>query len=128
MGRDSDTNFVSNGRAESLVSVVIASRNRPDELARTLADLALQDYHPLEVVVVDDASDQSLEATVRHHWPDAVFVRRRVCTGQCDCRNYAFTLAKGKYLLQLDDDASLTRRDGISKTVHAMDEHPEVGV
>ena len=113
---------------EDLVSVVIASRDRTFELARTLSDLASQDYRPLELVVVDDASEQSLEPTVTAQWHDAVFKRRETSMGQSHCRSYAFGIAKGKYVLQLDDDASLTRAGDLATAVRVMEEHPELGV
>ena len=43
-----------------LVSVLIVTRNRPAELHKTLMDLRLQAYSPLELIVVDDASDEPI--------------------------------------------------------------------
>jgi GT2 family glycosyltransferase len=110
------------------VSVLIASRNRPDDLALTLDDLASQDYRAVEIVVIDDASTESLESIVKEHRPDASFHRRVAATGLCDCRNQLFTLARGEFILQLDDDATLTGPDDITTAVRAMELHREVGV
>ena len=40
-----------------MVSVVIPTKDRPDSLEQLLASLRRQDYSPLEIIVVDDASE-----------------------------------------------------------------------
>jgi len=42
--------------------------------------------------------------------------------------NIGAELAKGEYLLTVDDDSSLPDRDTLSKLVSAMDAHPDIGM
>lgn len=42
--------------------------------------------------------------------------------------NIGAALAKGKYLLTLDDDTSLPDRETFSKLIAVMDKHPEIGM
>ena len=103
-----------------LVTVVIPTRNRGPELEKTLAALKQQKYRPLEVIVIDDASDEPLEPLIRGIWPDARYWRKESNVGQCQCRNEAFRVARGEYVLSLDDDASFTRRDDLERAVARM--------
>jgi GT2 family glycosyltransferase len=111
-----------------LVSAIIPTRNRPDELRQTLESLKTQTYRPIEVVVVDDASTDPPEVLVHSIWPEAVFLRHNVNVAQCRCRNDAFAAARGQYLLHLDDDASLTRPDDLWGAVRCMEAEPRLGV
>ena len=49
------------------VSVVVPTFERPDDLARRLASLGGQDAEGFEVLVVDNASDPSVQALVESH-------------------------------------------------------------
>ena len=97
--------------AEALVSVLIATKDRPDDLRRTLHELHRQDYRHLEMIVIDDGSAATLEPIVREEWPQAVYVRHAESAGQCQRRSEGFQVAKGEYILQLDDDSSPVARE-----------------
>jgi glycosyltransferase involved in cell wall biosynthesis len=97
-------------RAEPLVSVCVATFNRPVLLAETLASLEAQDYPALEVVVADDCStDPAARAFL-----DAVEPRlaargwrllRLPENGYLGAaRNAAVAAARGDYVLFMDDD------------------------
>lgn len=111
-----------------LVTAIIPSRNRGLELEKTLSILRRQTYRPLELIIVDDASDHSLEPLVKAAWPDALFLRKEANVGQCQCRNDAFENAKGKYLLSLDDDSSFIRDGDLDHAVALLESRPELGV
>lgn len=111
-----------------MVTIAIATRNRPADLRNTLWEIRKQTYQFLELIVVDDGSDVSLEPLVKEMWPEARFVRREVSVGQCECRTEAFRLARGKYVLQLDDDSHPTQPDDIEGLVEMMESQSHVGV
>ena len=93
-----------------LISVVVATYNRPDALAAVLRSLGKQDDHQFEVVVADDGSGQ------RHRSASSSGCKRR---SRCRCRtsgrktrgsglaaarNRATARARGEYLIYLDGD------------------------
>jgi len=43
-----------------LITVLIATKDRPDDLRRTLCDLRRQDYPSVEMIVIDDGSADRL--------------------------------------------------------------------
>lgn len=89
----------------ALVSVIIPTRNRPEALTEAIASVRAQTYRPVEVVVVDDASDQVL-ALPPGDDPDFSLrvMRTDSPRGGGFCRDFGARHAAGEYLCFLDDD------------------------
>lgn len=92
-----------------LVTVCMATRNRPALLKQAIDSIGAQTYRHLELVVIDDGSDdgstqQVLEDWRKNHSP----VRVHVLTGPQRfpgaARNAAAAHAHGEYMLFMDDD------------------------
>ncbi len=111
-----------------LVTVMIATRNRPVELEDSLQQLCKISYEPVELLVVDDASDIPIEALIRRYFPAARYVRKESNAGQCKRRSEAFDLASGKYILQLDDDAAPVQSGGLQRAVDFLEKNPRIGL
>lgn len=107
-----------------LVSVMISTRNRPEDLRETLQALRRLDYPSVEVIVIDDCSDTSLKPLVSECWPDAVFVRHDINMGMCISRNEGFQLSTGEFILQLDDDCCLVGVDDLKRAVRVLQREP----
>ncbi len=111
--------------ASPLVSVVIPTRNRTGSLERALASVEAQRYRPIEVHVVDDASEvpvtvQSRELPLHVH-------RRHAAGGPSAARNVGVAAAVGDYLTFLDDDDTLSP-DALHSTVEWLEAHPSEAV
>jgi GT2 family glycosyltransferase len=109
------------------VSIMIATHNRAVDLQQTLQQAALQKYAQLELLVIDDGSQSAVVDLVLQMWPNARCIRHDTAAGQCRRRNEGFHLAKGGYVLQLDDDCSLIRGDEIQRGVEVLESEPETG-
>jgi GT2 family glycosyltransferase len=95
--------------AVDLISVVITTYNRSEDLLPVLAALAAQDDKGFEVVIADDGStalhQNAIQAAARalalpltHVWhPDVGFTASRV-------RNLGVAIAQGAYIVMLDGD------------------------
>jgi GT2 family glycosyltransferase len=110
------------------VSVLITARDREAELQQTLRSLRNQTYPLIEVIVIDDCSDVSLESVVIAEWPEARFIRNEKSVGYIASRSACLRLASGHYVLSLDDDSCLTRADDLERCVGRMESEPRVGV
>ena len=89
-----------------LFSVIIPTHRRANLLSRALASIqqqTLSDRH--EIIVVSDCADSATDA-VCHQWlkPTDTYIRRSGSAGPSASRNLALQLAKGQYVLFLDDD------------------------
>ena len=104
-------------------SVVICTRDRPDDIARCLASLPLQTRRADEVIVVDNASrdDRTRQAVIA---AGATYVREER-PGLDYARNTGVTTATGDLILFTDDDVLLDPC-WIERMVAAFDS-PEVG-
>jgi hypothetical protein len=105
------------GRPE--VSVIVATRNRPAFLGQAVSSALAQDV-PLEVLVVDDASDHR-DAVAALSFPDPrVRVHRRASRGGAGrARNDALELARGRWVAFLDDDDLMAPRRLATHLDHA---------
>lgn len=94
--------------AEELLSIVIASRNRPERLTSCLDTLRTQ-THPgvaLDILVVDDGSEPSLEPVVASAKRSGLAVRyvRQSRSGLSAARNLGVQETTGQTIAFLDDD------------------------
>jgi len=114
-----------------LVSVLIATRERPEALRRCVASVARQTYADLELLVWDDASTPPVqEALVRNEagrHPARCF-RSDERLGPMGCRNGLMQHARGEVFIVLDDDACLADAEAITQVVRAFEAYPRAGI
>ncbi len=111
-------------------AVVLATRNRKDELRRALQSCFAQTV-PVHVVVRDDGStDGSLEM-VRAEFPTVDIVRHEHSRGSIPSRNDAVEALRGvpgcEIVFSIDDDAAFSSPRTIEQTLAEFD-HPRVGI
>ena len=91
-----------------LLSVVVPYYNLGAYLSETLASIAASFYRPLEVVVVDDGSDDPLSRTVLEQemlrYSDLLRVVRCARSGLAHARNLGARTARGEFLAFVDAD------------------------
>jgi glycosyltransferase involved in cell wall biosynthesis len=111
------------GPALASASIIICTRDRPDEVARCLASLKDQTFAPAEVIVVDNASvdDRTRAAALA---AGATYVREDR-PGLDHARNSGWRAASGDILVYTDDDVML-HPTWLKRMVGAFDD-PEIG-
>jgi glycosyltransferase involved in cell wall biosynthesis len=87
----------------SLVSVIIPVRNGVRHLAEAVESVRAQRYHPLEILVVDDASTDGTGQLARQ-WPDVRYIARATRCGAGAARNLGVARSRGELLAFLDAD------------------------
>lgn len=94
-----------------LVSVYMATKDRPDMLVRALASLYVQTWKPLQVLVCDDASQGNLDP-VRKAFSELfdsfIWIRNERSMGAQISYNRLLELATGEYVTGMDDDDEFT--------------------
>ncbi len=108
------------------VSVLIPMYNAEKYIKQTIESLLDQTYRDLEVIVINDASDDNGAEVVRSIKDDRlIFIDNKEKHGVVYTLNWCLELAKGEYIARSDaDDWSYPTR--IEEQVKYMDEHPEV--
>ncbi|PAU93042.1 hypothetical protein CK503_14070 [Aliifodinibius salipaludis] len=106
-----------------LVSAIVTTHNRADLLPRALDSVAVQSYENIELVVVDDGSDDPFRSIVAKY-EDILpvrYLRNEQAHGACRARNQGIEAASGIFVAGLDDDDAWTE-DRIEKLVKAYDD------
>ena len=89
----------------SLVSVIVATYRRKDDLKNALVSLANQSYNDIEIVLVDDNGDPEWNTTVsdvvksfRNEFPkiELEYIVNNPNQGSAKTRNIGIDAAKGK--------------------------------
>ena len=86
------------------VSVLICTRNRPQQLLRCLESLLVLDYVLHEIIVVDNGSDSFTIPQLNYPCPTRFY--RQPVPGASYARNTAVRHARGEILAWIDDDAT----------------------
>lgn len=91
------------------VSVVLAAYNEIEVIARTLQSILASDYPILEVIVVDDGSQDATADAVREvaRHDARVLLFGQPNSGKAHALNRGFGIARGEYVVTLDADTIL---------------------
>jgi GT2 family glycosyltransferase len=108
-----------------LVTIAIVSRNRREEL-RNAVRSALEQEGLIEVLVVDDGSNDGTADMLCQEFPDVRVVRYEQSAGIAVRRNDATTAARGSVIVSIDDDAVFSSPRIVADTLKDLD-HPRVG-
>jgi len=114
-----------------LVSYVIATYGRPDDLVDAVESVVAQAYEPLELIVVGDTS-----AEVRVMFEDGNRFDKewiRFChiperTSPAHSKNVGFDLAEGEILIHIDDDAVLADTDATETVINRFEQYDDIGI
>lgn len=89
-------------------SIIISTYNRSSFLIKAIESVSRQNYFDYEIIISDDASFDDTESVVRNiNNPKIKYIRNKRNLGISATRNAAIRLAKGKYILFMDDDSEL---------------------
>jgi glycosyltransferase involved in cell wall biosynthesis/GT2 family glycosyltransferase len=89
---------------QPFVTVVVATRNRPEDLARCLPSLAQLQYPAFEILVVDQGDSEETEELVRRLDIPSVRYFRNSDRGKSKAMNFAHSIARGEIYAYTDDD------------------------
>ncbi len=104
-----------------LVSVIIPTRNRPDDLLSAIGSVISQTYPNIEIIVVNDGGEEvaNLLESVKGTIP-ITYVKHPTRRGPGAARNTGIKKARGKYLAYLDDD-DIFYRDHVETLVNFLE-------
>lgn len=106
------------------VTIVFLVFNRREQLRTSLARMLEDSDYPAEhvdVIVVDNASEDGSAEMVEREFPGVQLIRREVNCGVSGW-NDGFAVARGEWVLALDDDCYLPP-DGLRRAVEAAGKH-----
>lgn len=87
------------------VSIIIPTYNRNETIIRSINSVLCQSYGDFELIIVDDASTDSTETTIKKICDDRIrYIKLPVNGGSAYARNCGIIEAKGDYIAFQDSD------------------------
>lgn len=117
--------WMEGGGSSGLVSVIVPTYNRAELVRQALASVWEQTYRPIELIVVDDGSEDETPSVVRdwkaEHESETFRVRlhSQENQGVGVARNQGLRMASGEYIQFLDSDDCLSEKK-IETQVHTL--------
>ena len=113
--------------ADPLVSVCIVTYRARDLLRDCLQSLFENTRVEVEVIVVDNGSEDGAGEMLRREFPAVKFIENSANLGYTYPMNQALRQGCGRYLIQLNPD-TLVLPEALDRLAAFMDAHPEVGI
>ena len=111
----------------SIVSVIIVNYCRRDFLKSCLQSVVLQTYQPLEIIVVDNASEDDSVTMVKSDFPVVALIENSENRYFAGAHNQGIRFSKGEWILCLNNDVVL--EDNLLRLLlEKKDFDPRVGI
>ncbi|MBI2018544.1 glycosyltransferase [Candidatus Daviesbacteria bacterium] len=112
---------------KNLVSAIVVTRNRKQDLIRCIGSLSHSEYNQLEMIVVDNASFAPVSTWLNRQYPRVKVITSNKNLGAAGGRNLGFKFAKGETFLFMDDD-SLADRTMVGELAKILKGRKDVGI
>jgi len=109
-----------------LVSITMIIHNRKDDVRESLIHIFKIVYPNYEVIVVDNISTDGVTEMIEKEFPQ-VKLKKLSENKPLRARNISFQIARGKYIVTLDDD-SYPEPDVITKMIDRFENDPCLGI
>lgn len=118
---------MSENTTKTLVSIIIPSFNRRHELCRCIDSVLPQTSVSLEIIIVDDCSEDDTVTFLRHHYPHVELISCIHRYGPAHLRNLGLRKARGEFILFLDNDVILPKQDIVRQMVEILSRDRNMG-
>uniref|UniRef100_A0A832G805 Glycosyltransferase n=1 Tax=Ignavibacterium album TaxID=591197 RepID=A0A832G805_9BACT len=110
------------------LSIIIVNYNVKEFLKNLLHSIQKASQHlSIEIIVVDNASDDGSVEMIREKFPDVVLIANEKNLGFGKANNIGLKKAQGKYILLINPD-TLVAEDTFIKLIEFFETHPEAGL
>jgi GT2 family glycosyltransferase len=108
------------------VSICILTYNRCSLLRGLLTELTCLKYVPLEIIVVDNHSEDMTQTMMKQEFPIVTYIRTEENLGAAG-RNMGMESAKGQIIITLDDDVTGLTDNALHILAHAFEGDRKLG-
>jgi GT2 family glycosyltransferase len=110
------------------ISLIIATKNRVDQLRRMLGFVRQLSPPPLEIIVTADGCIDGTADLVRRELPQARLIINDTSTGSVAARDRMMREARGEFVLSLDDDSYPEQLDCLARIISHFEQRPRMAV
>lgn len=114
----------------TLVSIILPSYNNADTIIETLQSIEKQTYRNMEVIIVDDGSQDNLKLILEEYQSNSslnITYHYQENAGPSVARNQGVTIANGKFLLFVDADDRI-HESYVAKGVQILEENQDINI
>lgn len=110
-------------------SIAITTKNRIDDLKYTLQSIQnLYCKDDVELLICDDASTDGTQTYLKKEFSNQTLIFNKVSKGLIHNRNVLNNLAKGEYIISIDDDLNFLSKHVLEKIEAYFNEYSKCGV
>lgn len=115
-------------KTEKLVSIISVNYNQPSVTEALLQSIFETNTYPdIEVIIVDNASNENPVEKWKIDYPEVVFIRSQVNLGFAGGNNIGIRASKGDFVFLVNNDTEFSA--GLIQTlVNTFDEFPDTGI
>jgi len=110
-----------------LVSIIIVTHNGLELLKKCLSSLQEISLSDNEIILVDNNSHDGTIDYVTKHFPETILIKLDENKGFTEPNNIASKIAKGKYLLFLNNDTIVTP-NFLTELIESMNKDKQIGI
>lgn len=110
-----------------MISIIIVNYNRKDLLKNCLDAIRGQSFQDIEVIVVDNASQDDSVEMLRTYYPEVKLIWNTANLLFCKAQNQGIEASKGGFVLSLNSDCVLDR-SYLKEALQAMGLGPRIGM
>ena len=114
-------------KEQPLVSIVSVQYGHPEVTLEMIQSLKQISYSPIEIIIVDNGSPDGNPDIVKEKFPEIVYIKSKENLGFAGGNNLGFEVAKGKYILMLNNDTEV-EKDFLEPLVEKMENDPKIGI
>lgn len=109
------------------ISVIIVTKNRKNDLIRTLNNFSLQSYNNKEIIVVDNNSTNINWQEIEKQFPEITFVLLKEDLS-LKAFDFGLAIAKGEIIWRTDDDSNPEDKNTFKKINNVFQKYPEIDI
>jgi glycosyltransferase involved in cell wall biosynthesis len=112
------------------ISVIIPTYNRAKFIAKAVKSVQRQDYDNIEIIIVDDGSDdntQNVVHSLKKEIPNVYYCHNERSKGPSGARNTGMLMATGDYITFLDSD-DIWLKNHLNDGIEILDQNLTIGV
>ncbi len=109
-----------------IVSIVILSYNRKEDIRESLEKLYSYNLNNTEIIVVDNGSSDGSAEMIESEYPSVRLLKLKENIGVSGY-NKGFAISKGKYILILDDD-SFPSENSVKRMIEEFEKDKTIGI
>ena len=109
-------------------SIVIVNWNTRDLTIAAIASVYAVDDRYVEIIVVDNASQDDSAEAIRRQFPNVVLIQNDENLGFSKANNIGIRKARGEFIVLLNSDAEIKSKDALNKLEHTFRANKDVGI